>query len=86
MTSNKVWVVYVDEAIDNDQSSYIVGVYKTRDLAERVVKDYADEIKKNANYDTAEQDGLYFETYDEGWYADNHYCIYAVEQEVKETK
>lgn len=86
MTGNKVWVVYVDEAIDNDQSSYIVGVYKTRELAERVVKDHADEIKRVANYDTVEQDGLYFETYDEGWYADNHYCIFAVEQEVKETK
>lgn len=83
MTSKKVWVIYVDEAIDSDQSSYIVGVYKTRELAERVVKNYADEIKKNTNYNTAEQDSLYFETYDEGWYADNHYCIFAVEQEVK---
>lgn len=85
MTSKKIWVVYVDEAIDSDQSSYIVGVYKTRDLAERVIKDHADEIKRVANYDTAEQDSLYFETYDDGWYADNHYCIFAVEQEIKET-
>lgn len=85
MTSNMVWVVYVDEAINSDQSSYIVGVYKTRDLAEQVVKNYADEIKKDTNYNTTEQNSLYFETYDEGWYIDNHYCIFAVEQEIKET-
>lgn len=85
MTSEKVWVVYVDEVIDSDQSSYIIGVYKARELAEQVVKNHADEIKKNTNYNTAEQDSLYFETYDEGRYADNHYCIFAVEQEVKET-
>ena len=36
--SNMVWVVYVDEAIDSDQSSYIIGVYATRELAEKTVK------------------------------------------------
>ena len=83
--SNTVWVVYVNEAIDSDQSSYIIGVYATRELAEKTDKNYADEISKNCAYDTTERDTLYYETYDEGWYADNHYCIYAVEQEVKNT-
>lgn len=84
MTSKKVWVVYVDEAIDSDQSSYVVGAYATRELAEQVVANYAKMIKENTTYNTIEEDTLYFEMYDEGWYADNHYCMYAVEQEVKE--
>lgn len=83
-SNNNVWVVYIDEAFDGDQSSYILGVYKNRGDAEKVLADHAENIKRDCAYDTIEQNTLYFKTFDrDGFYAQNHYCIYAVEQEVK---
>ena len=78
-----VYVVYVDESFDLDQSSYILGVYNNVNLAREVKNNYANNIKENCDYNTIEEDENYFETYNDGTYAENHYCIYVVAQEVK---
>lgn len=72
---SKVYVVAVDEAYDSDQHSYNVGVYATRELAEKVFNDYVEDIKKTTNYDTIDQEKDTFEAYDEGWYSESHYRI-----------
>lgn len=82
----KVYVVYVDESYDLDQSSYILGVYDNIETARAVKDERVDFIKQISTYDTTEEDEDTYEAYNEGTYLENHYCVYVVEKELKGEK
>ncbi len=80
---DKVYVVKADEATDSDQSSYILGVYSTKEAAQESMQPYIENILKCTEYDTINEDELSWEGYNEGWYSEDHYQIIIYEEEVK---
>ena len=83
LSRHNVYVVKVDESTDSDQSSYILGVYATKEAAQESIKPYIENILKCTEYDTINEDEMSWEGYNEGWYADDHYSIIIYEEDVK---
>ena len=69
---SEVYVVFVDESYDGNQTSFVLGTYATMELAKKRLEEWKADIKANSNYDTEDEDETSWSTYDEGWYADDH--------------
>ena len=81
--SKFVYVVHIDEAFDIDQSSMITDVFATESLAKAELGKYIENVKKEDNYDTYVEEEMFFEAYNQGYYASDHQCMYITKLEVK---
>lgn len=82
----KTFVVIVDE-VNDCVSEHNITVCKTREIAQRVFNEKVDEAKKRiADYFGWEQEETpdWFEAYEDGYYAHNHFCVSIEETEIVE--
>lgn len=86
----KVYVVSIDWAHDGDcESVYGCGVrevYAKKEDAQkemwRIIKEEIEENPHIKNYDEQERDPNQFQAWENGYFAQEHFCVYISEREV----
>jgi hypothetical protein len=72
----KVWIVSFNEVIDYQENNYEPRVYSTYEKARKAFREIVDEILELLPEDWIREEGNNsFETYEEGYYDDNHSCV-----------